>query len=194
MLNSIISKWSGSIEINGNKVDKNFNTDSIKGPIQLILYPDNNNYIKELKEEFKQDDNKVRDVQGTYRISVKRYMTKPATPEFDFMATWNNNIPMPLMTMVGDKIKETNGMVYMKLHGDITERVTENCLCCGKPITNPVSKYFGMGPVCGNHNYVNPFNSVEELKDAIKTYRCKLQSITWEGWIIKSAITEEVEL
>ena len=121
-------------------------------------------------------------------------MTKPSTPEFDFMAQWNNDIPMPLMTMVGDKVKETNGMVYMKLHGDITQTVTERCLCCGKLITNPVSKFFGMGPVCGGHNYTNPFATDEELKAAVEQYRKKLQNITWEGWIIKSAITESVEL
>jgi len=189
MLNSIISKWSGNIELNGNKINKDFDSTSINGPIHLVLYPDN--FIQEFHKE---DDNKVRDISGTYRVSVKKYMTKPSTPEFDFMAKWNNDIPMPLMTMVGDKIKETNGMVYMKLHGDITMRVTETCLCCGKPITNKISKYFGMGPVCGGHNYVNPFASEEELNQAVRDYRKKLQNITWEGWIIKSAITEEVAL
>ena len=164
------------------------NADSIIGPIHLILYPNKN------RIEPDQVENKVRNVEGTYQITVKSYMTKPSTPEFDFMAQWNNDIPMPLMTMVGDKVKETNGMVYMKLHGDITQTVTERCLCCGKLITNPVSKFFGMGPVCGGHNYTNPFATDEELKAAVEQYRKKLQNITWEGWIIKSAITESVEL
>lgn len=192
MLNSIISKWSGSAELNGKAINKNFNADGTPGPIHLYLYPT----IKQNTEiaDIEPTDNKVRGVQGTYRISVKKYMTKPATPEFDFMAKWNNDIPMPLMTMVGDKVKETNGMVYMKLHGDITTTITEQCLCCGKPITNPVSKFFGMGPVCGGHNYTNPFSTKEELKAAVESYRKKLQSITWEGWVIKSAITESVEL
>ena len=189
MLNSILSKWSGSAELNGKAINKGFNINNTSGPIHLFLYP--NNIVK---EENIPTENKVRGVEGTYRISVKKYMTKPATPEFDFMEKWNNNIPMPLMTMVGDKVKETNGMVYMKLHGDITTTITEQCLCCGKPITNPISKFFGMGPVCGGHNYTNPFDTDEELKQAVAAYRKKLQNITWEGWIIKSAITESVEL
>ena len=67
-----------------------------------------------------------------------------------------------------------------------------HCLKCGRPITNPVSQYFGMGPECGCHNYINPFYSKEELENAIKDYREKvLHNMTWEGWIIKSAIISE---
>lgn len=40
-----------------------------------------------------------------YRITVKKYMTKPSTPGFDFMSKWNHDIPMPLCTMVGTKEK-----------------------------------------------------------------------------------------
>lgn len=46
-------------------------------------------------------------------IKVKAYMTKPATPQFDFMQKWNNNKPMPYRIMKGEKVKETKGMVYM---------------------------------------------------------------------------------
>lgn len=130
-----------------------------------------------------------------YRITVRQYMTKPATPEFDFMAKWNNNIPMPMRTMVGTVEKETSGMVYMHLHGDITSRVTQYCMKCGKAITNPVSQFFGMGPECGGHNYTNPFESEEDLKSAVESYRREyLQKITWSGWIIKSSIIEREEL
>lgn len=125
------------------------------------------------------------------KITVKKYMTQPATPEFDFMAKWNNNIPMPLRTMVGEVIKQTRGMVYMKLHGDIVAEKVTTCMKCGRPLTNPVSQYFGLGPECGGHNYVNPFNTEEELRAAVGAYRKELQSITWEGWIIKSAILED---
>ena len=66
---------------------------------------------------------------------------------------------------------------------------------CGKVITNPISKYFGMGPECGRHNYVNPFNSDAELKEAVDTYKREvLSKITWSGWVIKSAITEMEEI
>lgn len=129
-----------------------------------------------------------------YRITVKRYMTEKSSPGFDFMSKWNDDVPMPLRTMIGTKLKETRGMVYMQLHGDIyTEKIC-TCMKCGRQLRNPVSQFFGIGPECGNHGYVNPFNSEEELKSAVAEYRRKLQKITWEGWIIKSAIIEEEEL
>ena len=133
--------------------------------------------------------------QAVYSITVKSYMTKKATPSFDFMAKWNNDIPMPLLTMVGTVEKETPGMVYMKLRGDITGTLTRTCMKCGKEITNPVSQYFGLGPVCGGHNYVNPFSNEDELREAVEKYRVEyLQKITWEGWIIKSAIIRQEEV
>ena len=122
-------------------------------------------------------------------------MTKKSSIDFDFMAKWNNDIPMPLRTMVGTVEKETPGRVYMKLHGDITSKVTQYCMKCGKQITNPVSQFFGMGPECGGHHYVSPFETEEELQAAIEDYRRNyLQRITWEGWIIKSAILEQEAL
>jgi len=130
-----------------------------------------------------------------YRVTVRQYMTKPANPSFDFMAKWNDNNPMPMRTMVGTVEKETSGMVYMHLHGDITSTTTQYCMKCGKSITNPVSQFFGMGPECGGHNYTNPFESEEELKSAVERYRREyLQKITWSGWIIKSAIIEREEI
>ena len=129
------------------------------------------------------------------KITVKQYMTRRATPGFDFMKSMNKDIPMPLRTMIGTVEQETPGMVYMKLHGDITEEKTLHCLKCGRPITNPVSQYFGMGPECGCHNYINPFYSKEELEQAVSSYReTVLKNMTWEGWIIKSAILSEEEV
>jgi hypothetical protein len=130
-----------------------------------------------------------------YKITVRQYMTKPSAPGFDFMAKWNNDTPMPLRTMVGTVEKETSGMVYMHLHGDITSTLTQYCMKCGRAISNPVSQFFGMGPECGGHNYTNPFESEEELKSAVESYRREyLQKITWSGWIIKSAIIEREEV
>lgn len=123
-----------------------------------------------------------------YVVTVKQYMTKQATPDFDFMQRWNNNNPMPMRTMVGTKVKETRGMVYMDLHCDILSERTTVCMKCGKELTNPVSQYFGVGPECGGHNYINPFNSEKELHEAVENYRKQLQNIKWSGWIIKSAI------
>lgn len=130
------------------------------------------------------------------RITVKSYMTQKSTPTFDFMSKWNNDTPMPLRVMYGTKLEETRGMVKMQLHGDIlaNEGPLDVCMKCGKPITNKVSRYFGMGPVCGQHNYVNPFSSEEELNQAVADYRKVLRDITWTGWIIKSAIISEEKL
>ena len=115
-----------------------------------------------------------------YKIEVKAWMLKKSTPTFDFM---------PLMVMYGYKVAETPRMVKMKLHGDLKDTVTQRCMMCGKVITNPVSKYFGIGPKCGGHQYINPFNTEEELRAAVDAFRYKLVNTIWIGWIPKSAIT-----
>ena len=123
-----------------------------------------------------------------YKVEVKAWMTKKSTAGFDFMQRWNNDIPMPLCIMYGNKLAETKGMVKMSLHGDIKDKVTQRCMMCGKPITNTVSQYFGLGPICGDHNYTNPFDTEEELAKAVENFRTKLVNMTWTGWIAKSAI------
>ena len=186
-----LQSWAGSIEVNGKKFasigesltmlsDEHQHIDSI------VLYAHTENATERKITRFESDSRTL------YRVTTRSYMTKPASPDFDFMAKWNNNVPMPLRTMVGTIEKETPGMVYMKLHGDITSKVTQYCMRCGKQITNPVSQFFGMGPECGGHHYVSPFETEEELQIAIEDYRRNyLQRITWEGWIIKSAILEQ---
>ena len=187
---SMLKDYKGTVEINGIKYDsiqsalKSFKSDS--DTITIKLSSNNQSCVKSSVRALQEHTQK--------KITVKAYMTRKATPEFDFMRVWNNDNPMPLRTMIGTVVKETRGMVYMKLHGDLTEEKTLRCLCCGRPITNPVSQYFGMGPECGGHNYVNPFYSKEELQVAVSEYRKKLQNMTWEGWIIKSAIITEEEV
>lgn len=63
------------------------------------------------------ESNKM-EVGKSYKITVKKYMTEPATTTFDFQDKWNNGIPMPLSTMQGKVIKETRGMYYMELEED----------------------------------------------------------------------------
>lgn len=181
-LSDIVNSWNGSVEVDGRIWDDSVEAHTGLLCARCIKLCANSGSSSERNFERSNDT-------PQYLITVKSYMTKKATPSFDFMAKWNNNNPMPLITMVGEVEKETPGMVYMKLHGDIVSQITTSCMCCGKAITNPVSQYFGMGPVCGNHSYVNPFESDEELKEAVKRYRTEyLNKITWEGWIIKSAI------
>lgn len=121
-----------------------------------------------------------------YKIQVKKYMTEKSSPRFDFMANWNNDVPMPFVIMSGTIEKETRGMYYMKLHGK-AER-TSVCMCCGKKLTHPVSMLYGLGPECGQHAYINPFNSEEELQQCIDEVYKKIADVKWEGWVIKSAI------
>lgn len=185
MVNIINSAYS-NIEIDGNVVSALPSDFKFRDGMCVILHTEQTVSAGQ--------DMKSVDEEKQYKITVKSYMTKKSTPSFNFMLAWNNDIPMPLMTMVGTIEKETPGMYLMHLHGDILEEQTQFCLCCGKPITNPVSQYFGMGPICGQHNYVNPFDSVEELKQAVSEYRKKLNNIKWDGWVIKSAITEMQEL
>ena len=120
-----------------------------------------------------------------YKITVKKYMTEPASPAFDFMAKWNKNIPMPLRTMVGTVEKETRGMVYMKLHGQAEPVI--KCMRCGRTLTNPVSKMYGIGPECITKV---PFIMDLDIND-VDNIKKKLVDVTWEGWIIKSAIIEK---
>lgn len=123
-----------------------------------------------------------------YKIEVKPWMLKKSSDSFTFMKDRNNDIPMPLMIMYGTKIGEAPRMIKVALHGDIQERIITRCMCCGRPITNKISQYFGIGPKCGGHNYTNPFDSEEELDKAVATYRKKLVNTTWVGWIPYSAL------
>ena len=125
-----------------------------------------------------------------FRITVKPWMTLKSSDGFDFMQKFNNDIPMPLVVMyTSGKLAETKGMVKMTLHGDIKQRVITTCMGCGRPLTNKISQFFGIGPICGGHNYTSPFDTEEELNEAVAAYREKLVNTTWTGWIAKSAIT-----
>ena len=124
-----------------------------------------------------------------FRVEVKPWMTLKSSDGFDFMQKFNDDIPMPLVVMyTSGKLAETRGMVKMTLHGDIKQRVTTHCMACGRPITNKISQFFGIGPICGGHNYVNPFDTEEELNEAVRAYREKLVNTVWTGWVAKSAI------
>lgn len=183
-------KWNGTIELNGSTLDTSeINFNKVSGPVVIKLLP------KVAKGQNGQNKAIIGD-DTQYKIQVKAWMTRPTEPDsnFTFMADRNNNIPMPMRTMVGVKLEETQGLVKMRLHGDITDKITLNCMKCGRPITNKVSQYFGMGPECGGHNYVSPFDTDSELQIAVSAYKKQLRKITWEGWIIKSAIIEAVKL
>lgn len=128
----------------------------------------------------------------TYLINVRQYMTRPATSEFNFHDQWNNGIPMPLRIMKFTVIKETRGMVYGEACG--VPLKTNTCIRCGRKLTHPVSQLYGIGPECGGHAHINPFETEQELYAALDYVKAQLAAITWTGWVIKSAVLEFKEV
>lgn len=126
------------------------------------------------------------EVGKTYKITVKKYMTEPATANFDFQDKWNNGKPMPLCIMQGEVIKETRGMYYMTLQGKAEP--TSKCLVCGKPLTNPVSKLYGIGPECSEKVGIIRVESEEEAREKWNELVQQIGNIKWTGWVIRSSI------
>lgn len=143
---------------------------------------DNKIYIKPEKME----------INKKYKVTVKKYMTEPATSTFDFQDKWNNGVPMPLCVMQGTVIKETRGMVYMNLEG--VAEATCNCSVCGRKLDNPISKLYGIGPECSEKIGLIRIESEEEAREKYNEISSHLVNIKWEGWIIKSAIKEWEEV
>ena len=178
----MIENWKGKVEIDGTEYD------SVKDAISDFKSNSDNIHIvlKSDTESVSKTKIEASDDVKEYRITVKKYMTEQASPSFDFMQKWNDNNPMPLRTMVGTIDKETRGMVHMTLHGSAQETIT--CMCCGKELTNPISRHYGIGPICMNKVGIKcDIENVEEIKE-------KLVNVTWSGWIIKSSITEREEI
>lgn len=131
------------------------------------------------------------EVGKSYKIAVKKYMTEPATSTFDFQDKWNNGKPMPLCIMQGEVMKETRGMYYMNLQGKAEP--TSKCLVCGRTLTNPVSKLYGIGPECSEKVGLIRIES-EGAKEKLKHVMEQIDDISWSGWVIKSAIKEWEEI
>lgn len=157
-----------------------------EGPIQLVI---SNNVQKPNLTVAEPNNTDV-----IYQIKVRKYMTEPSSPEFDFHDKWNHGQPMPLRIMVGRRLQETPGMVKMELWGEVAEGSMTHCMKCGRLLTNEVSKYFGIGPECGNHGYDHPFATDADFKNAVATLRIQLHETKWTGWIIKSAIEEQTQI
>lgn len=178
MIEKLLKDWKGEISINDKHYtsiqDVKIDSKTFSESMHIILH---SNSQKRIQTKIDSVDDALE-----YQITVKRYMTQTATPEFDFMAKWNKNVPMPLRTMVGTIEKETRGMVYMKLHGQAEPVI--RCMRCGRLLTNPISQHYGIGPEC-----MSKLGLVCDIDD-VDTITKKLVDVTWEGWIIKSAITE----
>ena len=144
------------------------------------------------KEDYIFSPAKKMEVGKSYKITVKKYMTEPATVNFDFQDKWNDGNPMPLCIMQGEVIKETRGMYYMNLQGKAEP--TSKCLVCGKTLTNPISKLYGIGPECSEKVGLIRIESEEEAKEKLKHIMEQIDDITWTGFVIKSAIKEWEEV
>jgi len=178
---TMLQNWKGPVEINGQRYDNITafisGNNALSGKISIKLCPEVETTVNEAEKC---------DTDREYRITVKQYMTKPSEPGFDFMAKWNNDVPMPMVTMRGTVVKETRGMVYMKLKG-VGEK-TCYCLRCGRKLDSPISKYYGIGPDC-----MVKLGMARDIED-VDGIKKDLQEIEWEGWIIKSAIKEQEEV
>jgi hypothetical protein len=58
---------------------------------------------------------------------------------------------------------------------------------CGRELTNPISRLYGIGPEC---IHKIPMFANIDIEEAEKI-RDELVNLEWEGWIIKSAIIEK---
>ena len=123
-------------------------------------------------------------VEVVYIVRVKNWMTQEG---MDFNINWNNKKAMPFRVMAGRVLKETRGMVYMSLKARRLR--TDYCMKCGRPLTHPVSRLYGLGPECGQHFHINPFETEQELREAVEEVE-----ITWSGWIAKSGIEYAMEV
>ena len=135
---------------------------------------------------------KKMEVGKSYKITVKKYMTEPATMNFDFQDKWNNGKPMPLCIMQGEVIKETRGRFQMNLQGKAEP--ASRCLGWGKTLTNPIAKLYGIGPECSEKVGLIRIESEEEAKEKLKHIMEQIDDITWAGWVIKSSIKEWEEI
>lgn len=188
-----LRNYTGEIEVNGETI-QNQNIaqvlDALTGSIQIHLKPAENVRVRNaftLKQEAVRDETKVQ-----YNVLVKPWMTQKSNGTFNFMMTWNNDVPMPLRFMRGNVNKETQGMFNMTLHG--VAQKTNMCSVCGRTLTNPISRLFGIGPECMQKVGVFADISMEEAEQKLNEINKRIESLTWTGWIAKSAVMEMVEV
>lgn len=188
-----LRNYTGEIEVNGETIQNQNITqvlDNLTGNIQIHLKPAENARVRNaftLKQEAVRDETKVQ-----YNVLVKPWMTQKSNGTFNFMMTWNNDVPMPLRFMRGNINKETQGMFNMTLHG--VAQKTNMCSVCGRTLTNPISRLFGIGPECMQKVGVFADISMEEAEQKLNEINKRIESLTWTGWIAKSAVMEMVEV
>jgi len=127
-----------------------------------------------------------------YEVTVRAYMAQPDRMNFHFHAKFNGGVPMPFRTMRGRVINRTEKMVKMDLYAYPT--ATNECLCCKRRITHPISRMYGVGPDCAQLFNIPRYESRDDLVDNMKNLRKQMKKIVWSGYIPNSAILSAVEL
>jgi hypothetical protein len=92
--------------------------------------------------------------------------------------------------MYGEILEETKGMYKMALHAR-AERDAVHCSHCMRALSHPISKIYGIGPICGEHDYFASDYTKSKIKDEDQLFKladAELRKTTWTGWIPKSAI------
>lgn len=120
------------------------------------------------------------------RFEFQHWLTK----QTEFHDKLNKGKTIPMLIMFGKILRETDKSYLIEARGK--PEPTEFCLHCGRRLTNKVSMYYGLGPVCGQHYYITNITEANlELK--FEEIRRKMSNIYWQGWIPKSAVTIEME-
>lgn len=204
MLNILAETWDGPIKVNGAvyetaadawekfkdrpdahlEIQLNFKTEPSTSEVGMPK-PAEKSDVKDAQPQ--SIDGKV------WLVTVRQYMTKPSSAEFDFHKKFNADVPMPWRTMVGEIIGETRGMYQMKLRGVLLQDPSSNCMVCGRTLTNPISFLTGIGPECAGRAHIPRAKIAQDILDQWSTYRQKVAEVEWTGWVIKSAITDREE-
>lgn len=154
--------WQGRVVVNGTEYENIGSVPNSVTPTTITLLP------KVEKRRVKVED--VTD-DTEHVITVRQFMTRV------------DSNPMPMRTMVGKIKRETAKAYYMELHGQALPVVT--CMRCGKTLTNPVSRHYGLGVECIQRVGI-PFNAddIENIKEA-------MVDIKWCGWLPKSSVESD---
>ena len=178
-----LQKYTGTIKLNNEEVSRQDICNRLaatSGTIEILLTPKNTiDCTTQLNSEI-----------TNICVYVKPWMTEKSTPDFLFMRNWNNDIPMPLRFMVGTIKQETSRMYFMQLRGEPSK--ISFCTKCGRTLSNPISKLFGIGPECSTKIGLDPriFINEELAKEKLCQIEETIKKITWEGWVAKTAILE----
>lgn len=154
-----LSGWQGRVVVNGTEYES---VGSVPNNIEITTIT--------LLPKVERRRVRVEDViDDTERIiTVRQFMTRV------------DSNPMPMRTMVGKIKRETAKAYYMELHGQALSVVT--CMRCGKTLTNPVSRHYGLGIEClSKVGIVTDENDISGIKEA-------LVNVHWSGYVPKSAI------